>query len=286
MQKLTSHISAFSLILAMWITLLLSLTGLFLIEYMVPFSHSVKWIENSSKAFYQSYGSLENAIYSTYSGAESQIWYEPTSRSLWSNSIDYGYSVISSGSVIPLAWNGNSDFNTDWNQISQNTPVHLYVWDNRVSEINVEIRVPNGQTLRVSEDDDLVLWQISSNSDSLSADNIIDLGGGAWNDDLFWEDGFPLSSHTVSQRFSTFYSNECWVGDECVLKLSVVKPLILSDGTEIPYLEYKINTNGNAIPFQESYISTKGKSFGFQKSLNVALPHSSTSSAFDFTVLQ
>jgi hypothetical protein len=35
--------------------LVLSFTGLYLLEYMIPFSRNIKGIENASQAFYESY---------------------------------------------------------------------------------------------------------------------------------------------------------------------------------------------------------------------------------------
>ncbi len=64
--------SAFSIVLALGLMLLLSFTGLYLLEYIVPFSRNVKGVENASKAFYQSYAALEEAILQTYSGAKIQ----------------------------------------------------------------------------------------------------------------------------------------------------------------------------------------------------------------------
>lgn len=280
----------FSIILALWLMLILSLTGLYLLEYMVPFSRNVKGIENASKAFYQSYGALENSIIKTYSWAKSTRWYEPnpiefTNVPLWSSS-----SVISSGSTIPFAWRGNSEIDSDWNQLSLTKPISLFVWNNRFSsptkDMSLSLRVPdfNGATLQNTND--IILWQLNSSTWSLSARDLLHLSNSSiTTENLFTESGYGLDSITTPINFIDFYNNSCGIWQECILKISVVQPLLKSGWWIFPYLEYQINSN-ITLPFQESYIRAGWKSYGFRKKLEVVLPHRTTSSAFDFTVLQ
>jgi len=47
----------------MGLTLLLSFTGLYLLEYIVPFSRNIKDVENASQAFYEGYAGVEDALY-------------------------------------------------------------------------------------------------------------------------------------------------------------------------------------------------------------------------------
>jgi hypothetical protein len=79
----------------------------------------------------------------------------------------------------------------------------------------------------------------------------------------------------------------CWnLANECVLKLSVIRPLVSNswDAT-IPYLEYGIETS-KPVPYPNPLMISQWKSYWFSKTLEVFIPQQSTSSAFDFTVLQ
>lgn len=280
----------FSILLALWLMLILSLTGLYLLEYMVPFSRNVKGIENASKAFYQSYGALESSIIETYSWAKITKWYEPssiefTSTPLWSSS-----SVISSGSTIPFAGRGNSEIDSDWNQLSLTKPVSIFVWRNRLSSwanINLRLRIPNSWNLKWA-DDDFVIWQLSSQTWSLTVASgaLISENDMDWNNISLWTQLWTSLSWS-NETFEAFYSANCdSLSEECVLKISVINPLISdANNSSIPYLEYQISSN-RVLPFQESYIRAGWKSYGFRKKLEVVLPHRTTSSAFDFTVLQ
>ena len=74
----------------------------------------------------------------------------------------------------------------------------------------------------------------------------------------------------------------------CTLKLSVIGDLSISDihGTQIPYLEYQIDTNTQEIPTRFTHIQSFGRSFGFQKDVDVRIPQITTDQAFDFAVFQ
>jgi hypothetical protein len=133
------------------------------------------------------------------------------------------------------------------------------------------------------------LWQISSENNSLTAaswslisENDID-----WNSINLWGELWsPLS--WSDETFSSFYRRECDdIGEGCVLKISVIRPLEEDSNTSIPYLEYQISIDSAlSIPLSHSYISVVWKSYWFSKKLEVSVPQQATSSAFDFTVLQ
>ncbi len=285
----------FSIILALWFTLLMSFTWIYLIEYMVPFARNISWIENSSKAFYQSYGALEDSIYRTY---EWGVWFAPPANPLATASpVDTAYSVISSGNVIPQAWRGSSPSTSNWNIISQNLGVNLFVGNNAFSsawrQLRVRFTVPDYDNNGVTVDtlkypNDIILWQLSDGVDSLSSLDLIDIPANIAN---MFSNGsstrWVLLDGVTQQYFSQFYSANCGSWNQCVLRFSIVNPLISNDDGVLPYLQYLITTNGTAnLPFQESYISAQWKSYWFKKDLEIVLPRPVTNSAFDFTVLQ
>ena len=286
--------SWFSIALAMWLVLILSFTGLYLLEYMIPFSKNIKWVENASQAFYESYSGIEESLLLVYSWS---IWDDYLR--LHTGDEGFAYSVSSSGTSIPLAGKWNSDYDTDWNQLSLQQPISLFVWRNRLSSgwadrIELRLRIPDLDRISATPEDlkwvneDFVIWQLSSQRDSLTvaswsliAENNID-----GSDIRLWQETWsPL--RWADQNFSAFYNDQCDdVDEECILKISIINPLV--DGSNdavIPYLEYQIGTD-TTIPFTHSFIVSEGKSLWFTKTLQYNAPINATSSAFDFTVLQ
>jgi hypothetical protein len=173
------------------------------------------------------------------------------------------------------------------------------VWLNRlgtwgVNRIVLRLRIPDLDDSWTSNEwlngsnDDFLIWQLSSQSDSLTVASWSllsesDIDGN--NIPLWWESGTRLS--WADQDFSSFYNSQCnGVSDECALKISIINPLVETNGnTVIPYLEYQLATT-RVIPFTRPQIRSQGKSYGFTKTLELAAPLPTTSSAFDFTVLQ
>jgi hypothetical protein len=127
---------------------------------------------------------------------------------------------------------------------------------------------------------------VTSSSDSISASWSLmretDINNSFYQ---FWnKNGVKLNG--VQQNFWTFYNANCTGANECILKVLVIHPLILStNNTVIPYLEYIINTQ-RSIPLRYTQLESDGKTFGFTKKFKVAVPQQTTNSAFDFTIFQ
>ena len=288
--------SWFSIVLALGLTLLLSFTGLYLLEYMVPFSRNIKGIENASKWFYQSYGWIEDALFHTLDG---NIWDEYFDG--YSGLEDFSYQVTASGTQLPPAGEGNSNFTSNRNKISQWDSIQLLIWADRLpntgtDQLILRARIPdldgdgnNTETFDTLPDDDIIFWQLSSSTDSLSASwSLIDESdinaNGLTNYRIWNKNGVKLDG--TDEDFGPFYNTNCRGVNECVLKISVIHPLILStNDTVIPYLEYRIDTS-SSIPLRYAYIESNGKAYSFTKELKVAIPQQTTNSAFDFTVFQ
>ena len=284
--------NGFSIVFALGLVLLLSFIGLYLLEYMIPFSRNIKWVENSSIAFYESYSGIESALYWV---SQNPVGYTDTDATSW-----YSYGVVGEWTNIPARW--NSQYDTSRNRLSMEDPIQIIVWNDLLDgwgtdAIHLLVRIPdldninsNDETFNSAISDDIILWQLSSDDSSLTVETLIT----EWDINIdkikhsqeykFWDKwGLPLSGSR--ERFSTFYAREC-VLDECILKITVINPLISSTtNTPIPYLEYSI-VSDQTIPLQSSQISSTGNSNGFQKTLNVTVPQQVTNAAFDFTVFQ
>ncbi len=299
-MKTTNNTSWFSIVLAMWLVVILSLTGLYVIEYMVPFSKNIKWIENASQAFYESYAWVEDTLLRVYSWSIGTDYSDPLTGNQ-----DYGYSFVSRGLEIPTPglWNSPyDDPNVDnFSTVSQIAPVSLAVGDNvfggGTNSLTLTLRVPDFDrsgwldSLESGWYSDVSLWQLSSENNSLTSKNLINISAATKTVSLnlfatgnMWLELWDAVSDTGT-RFSDFYTSECWSWNACTLKISVIKPLVSPSGGVYPFLEYRL-VSSDLLPYPNTLIQSRWKSYGFTKSLDVYVPQQTTSSAFDFTVLQ
>jgi len=280
----------FSIILAMWIVLLLSLIWLYLMEYMIPFSRNVKWIENASQAYYESYAWVEESAFKIYNG---DLWLGHNNTFDSGIVQDFGYNFVWSWARIPAPWQWNAPDNPNYSRLSQNEPISLQIWNWKFSTntdniiFRFEIPELNWSTPSFdSPNNDIILWQLSWSAWSLTSEDLIQENQENTNINLwplFW-----IQLDGTRTRFRDFYRNilNCDdIANDCILRISVINPLVTSTNSTIPYLEYQINAS-RAIPYQNPVVSSQGKSFGFSKTLEVFIPQKATSSAFDFTVLQ
>ena len=287
--------SAFSIVIAMWLVLIMSLLVLYILEYMIPYSKNVKWIENSSNAFYQAENSVEDAFLNFKN--RTNITQEFSKQFTSSSPVDYQYNTTSSWNTIPYSWEWNSEYDTDFNTISQWNPIQLDIWnDLGISDIKVTFKVPDlsswTETLSWVTLP-IINWQLSAEDDTLNATgswiraneinwNQIDIDDRQWIN-LFW-------SEWNSEELLNFYNSKCWSWKECSLKFSIINKLELNvNNTPVPYLEYKFIFNTSIwkkVPLRYSRIKSSGKSYGFQKHLEVKIPQQTTNEAFDFTVFQ
>lgn len=289
---------AFSIIIAMGLVLVTSLLAFTMLEYMIPFSKNIKWIENSTKAYYQANNWIETWLYffSTRSNLRAESWKSYT------KSIDYKYNTISSWSVLPTSLYWNSEFDNNWNSINLTNPVQLSIWNwfiTNILQFKVDFRVPNLDNLPSAETLSwatlpIINWQISSSDMTLNSNSwstikanevcASNLTCTTWINiyNLSWEQ-IDWTTSTIQ----TFYSNYCstWI-NECILKFSIINDLNTTSWVVIPYLEWKIRTSWENIPLRYSVIESEWKSTWFVKNLEVNVPQETVSEAFDFTVFQ
>ena len=282
---------------------------LYLLEYMIPYSRNVKWIENSTSAFYQAESWIEDWLY--FFKTRTDISTENLIATISTAPVSYWYETISWGTIIPSAWFGDSDFDTDYNTIAIGKPLQLMIGNARITNwdnVDLFFKVPDidasiDETLDDTGISTLINWQLTSQDNVLNAlENIVGTTNTIVSDDICAGDETSCTAIILSTKnwidlngntsnFATYYNTNCTVGKECSLKLSVIRPLqiqILESGTliPVPYLEYKINFGTNTVPLRFSQLSATGKSYGFQKSLKLRVPQQTTNEAFDFTVFQ
>jgi len=102
-----------SLIFAMWLVLIITLLAMSILEYIIPVSKNTKWIENSSKAYYQATTAIEEGLWEVN---QNDVWYE-TWTTMQSNSTSNEFTIEATWSTLPPSWKWNSEYNTDYNII-------------------------------------------------------------------------------------------------------------------------------------------------------------------------
>lgn len=300
----------FSILLAMWITLVTGMIAILILEFIIPFSRNIKWVENSSAAFYQSYSGIEEAMWFI---SQNDLWAGNTESFVQANPQDTAYSVESMTSIIPPAWKGNSEYDTNWNRFDNNFPIQLAITDSNINFSNVDFtfRIPpeldNSNDVEWNDDTQLYLinWIITGVSDQNGTkwdwDDVPVVLNGLNTELIEKSEIWDPNIQIWDREWRTIDWDVCSVKDfidgswacnsiyniyDVTLKMSLVDQLILNNWKSIPYLEYKINFGGDSIPGRYTQIETSGKSYGFRKNMDIKVPQQATNQAFDFAVFQ
>lgn len=298
----------FSLVIAIWLILITTLLAYTILEYMIPFWRSIKWIENSTKAYYLANSWVEKGLYFFSNREWSEILNDHSlDYSPW-NHVDFRFNTTSIWTTIPPLWRWNSEYDNDWNKISVWEPIQLSIWywtfdSSNINNLSIIFRVPEVQTwIRPSMDSNtnFINWQLTSDSSTLnsSSTSVFNWGNiGAninWNQIVLWWSGgnelIWVLLNWFDETFRDFYTSNCsWLNDKCILKFSVINNLVWTYNTttyNIPFIEWKINSWTINMPLRYSIIDSQWKSSGFVRDLNVRVPQETVSEAFDFTVFQ
>ena len=100
----------FSIVFAMWMVIIISLTAFLILEYMIPFSRNIKWIENSSKSYYEANSWIEEALlFVNQNMVGSESWTVLSSTSVWSS-----FNVNATWTTLPAPWTWNSSYDKDY----------------------------------------------------------------------------------------------------------------------------------------------------------------------------
>jgi hypothetical protein len=284
----------FSIIIAIWLVLFISLSSYVILDTIVPFSKNTKWMEQSTSAYYLAGAWIEKALFHVAKRGDLTtdgiLLMSPTST--W-----FSFNTFSIGTNIPEPWYWNSEYNADYNQISLVEQLQLEVWNNMVTDwsmVDFYFKVPafTGWTLTLSWwSSPIINWILSNEDDSLiatwsylQASQISNSSNTASTWKINSKDGLTL--WWATQTFSSFYTTNCQT-KSCILKMSIVNDLVLSTwNTKIPYLEYRINFGGQNVPQRYTLIQASWKAYGFKKDLEVQVPQQTVNQAFDFTVFQ
>ena len=288
----------FSIVIAIWLIAIVSLSALLILEYMIPFSKNIKWIENSSKAYYLANSWIENSLFFIN---RNQIWQE-THTNFPSSATWTSIHLVASWSLLPPPWKWNSRFHNDWNKISPNFPIQLNIWSNSINEwsnVSFYFRVPNlnnenWNDERLEWNLPIINWQLSSISNTINSSwSLIEPSSINWNQIDFSLKQWALLDGTLT-NFSSFYNDNsywCKSGNpkKCILKLSIINKInsnIDWVSVQVPHLEWKIDFWLDNIPLRYALINSQGKSYWFKKTIKISVAQQTVIEAFDFTVFQ
>ena len=283
-----------SLVIAIGITLVMSLLALYILEYMIPFSKNTKNIEHSVSAYYQADSGIEDALYSM--SGQTNLSFENHNILSWNR--DYGIDMFASWMILPRNWEWNSEFDNDFNIIRIWEPIQIEIWKGQnatYSNMNFKFyfKIPditlNNEVLSWSVNNKIINWQISWENDILNASwSQISVTEIDWSEINFSSRKW-VKLNNNAKDFSDFYNENCIeVGSGCILKMSVINRIEWYtnwNDTIFPYLEWKIISD-KSIPLRYRIIKTTWKSYGFRKNLEVKVPQQTVNEAFDFTVFQ
>ena len=144
-----------SLPIAMWIVILLWLLTTTIIEYILPFSKNIKWVENSTRALYQSISWIEETLYfikKTRDNNINEFIYKPSGvesfNSTWA--LSFLVKTNSSGNVIPMSGKWESIYNNNWDVLSLTNPIQIPIWKWVITnfiDFEIAIKVPDLDSL-------------------------------------------------------------------------------------------------------------------------------------------
>lgn len=298
----TSHKRGSALIIALVVLTLLTMMSTVFFEKIHRFSQRSEGIENSNVAYYKALGVIEEMLYTGWVNK-----YTPWNM----QDVAYGSSSITGASLrastgwltIPLAGNGNSPYNRDYNIIGIGEPVQIVIGNGiNWNSINFEFQVPviwwvtsTGILTPWATSSGFILWTFASSGASLFASgetNIFkwgDINIGARQISLYNGTTNSGSSSDFKPFYDAGYVGIAWsdcTGFRCTLKLSLIRPVPLADGRSVTFLEYKISGFLSPIPSQYMDIHAEGYAYGFLRSRDIQFPQITTNTALDFAVLQ
>ncbi len=313
-----------ALIVTLFVTIIICLIAVYLLDKIMPISKNVKWIENSNIAYYNASSWIEEALlFMSWDNPWVETW-----TFIWNTYWNWiGYSVIASWTTIPLAWEWNSNYNWNYNKIWPGEPLQLVINNNSLdwSSINFSFKAPdldldwdwNLETLTWSAGSWIINWVLSWKNSSWtwvslmaswetnmitvqdineSLTDPVYLGSKEWLD-LNW------SWATLSNFYNRIGIDwpDC-NNYKCTLKLSLINNKIELDYNTVtgwlwvweawgwiptaPYLEYKIEWLNSPIPLQYAIIKADWYSNWFKKSIRKDVRQTTTSEVLDFTIFQ
>lgn len=82
----------------------------------------------------------------------------------------------------------------------------------------------------------------------------------------------------------SFIGNKTCAGINCTLKISIIRPLLLTNGELAPFLEYQVSGTGIINP--STIITAQGVTGGYRRAVSRESVHQSTLEILDYATAQ
>jgi hypothetical protein len=110
---------------------------LLLLEKIVPTARSTRGIENANVAYYHAYGAIENSFLAIAKHKDDASY--GTSGTIGTTE----FSVVSTGTTMPLTGRGNSELDSDYDMIGPGAPVQVKLGTGLNMNFKITAKVPN-----------------------------------------------------------------------------------------------------------------------------------------------
>lgn len=300
------HRNASALLFSIILLGLFTVLALVFMERIVPFSQNVSGVERTNMAYYAMITAVEKTMGTIEDGKKPWTLTPQKFGDIWATFTGYTTSVVTGGVTIPQPWYGNSDYDPskEWNLISQNQAVQLFIGNDISMDATITFRIPdlNWDWNNTTSDGQLesASWYISvkmvgsgQNFDTDKA-NLINWGkiNAPSQDVTFstirWKD-WSVTSGDPEKNMVEFYEDrkDTCINFACTLKFSVIETLRdVPSNKYIPYLEYKITWLVSAIPLQFTTMNVQGTIYGYSRFRSIPILQLTTQAALDNALTQ
>ena len=287
-----------ALAISMFVIFILSLIMVYFLEFIVPASKNVKWIDNWTVAYYQALAWVEAALLDM---SNTSPWVS-VNKNNWSIDVKWYEAVVTAASsTIPIQWEWNSYYNSNWNRLWPWEPLQLLIWPSndwntwvwiyfKVPEVWVGL--PN-LTLSWWATYPVINWILTSKTwaalyaswSQFMATEIASWAFFTASPLYLWPRAW-MDLDKVPSNFKNFYDSLICPSLWCTLKLSLINRIESQSSKTLPYIEYRITWLDSWTPLQYAIINSDWFSYWFKRHVKREVQIITTNEALDFTIFQ
>lgn len=146
-----------AMLIAILVIVFITSLMIYFMEKIVPISKNIKWVENSTAAYYEAQSWVEEALlYMSRDNPVAETWATfNLSKPIW-----YSISMSASWTLTPQDWYWNSEYDSNFNRIWPWEPIQIPIRDNILSSWNIHIllRAPNLDWTCSTSDYTTIMW--------------------------------------------------------------------------------------------------------------------------------
>ena len=327
MKSFKNNTWGFALIIAISLLAFVTIMTVVFIEKLYPYTKLVRNIEDSNISYYYATASVEETLLTMSWTSPWNATPKTDMGTIAKGLTGYIMEMSTGSNNIPAIWKWNSPHDANWNILSLGRPVQIVipswvVW----TDVDFSFRIPdeflsgipNAQRELQNMGSGYVNWMLIYGTGAFYASG--ELNTIKWMDIIMtgstygWIATAPyniITDRAKNGKFTSptwptgtihdYYINAThgpWNGltgihcndtpwYQCTLKLSIIRPLVLVNDKQLPYIEYKVNfPTGLQIPLQFMTLQSYGFSRGYVRTRRIFVPQITTNTALDFTVFQ